>query len=106
MLMKITLPKLEPHFLKPVSRLRYKYTDDIGAAEGMIFLCPACFWSNNGDKKRTHATTIWLLPRPRCWGFEGNGYDDLSLKAGRTPVHMIGGCRAHYSIQRGKVDFC
>jgi hypothetical protein len=100
--MKIKLPDLDPHFIA----LRYKHSDDIAAADGMIMLCPACFWSSNGNKARTHATTIWLLPRPRCWGFDGTGYDDLSLKAGGASVTMIGGCRAHYSIQRGKVDFC
>jgi hypothetical protein len=102
--MKLKLPDLDPRFIKQVSALRYKHSDDIAAADGMMLLCPACFWSNNGNG--AHAMTIWLLPRPRCWGFEGSGYADLSIAAGSASVTIIGGCRAHFSIKRGKVDFC
>lgn len=104
--MKLMLPDLEPHFLKRMSRFRYKHTDDIAAAEGMIMLCPACYWSSNGNKDRTHAMIVWRPSPPRPWDFVGTGYSDLTLKAGLASVAIIGGCRSNFDIKRGKVDFC
>ena len=43
--MKLT--DLDPHFLKCTEPLGYDYADeieDLDEAEGMIFLCPACYW--------------------------------------------------------------
>lgn len=103
---KLKLIDLEPHLLKRVTPFDYEHADDVSAADGMIFLCPACYWSNSGHKDRVHAMVVWLLPRPRCWGFEGTDYRDLSIKAGSVSVTIISGCKAHFDIKRGKVDFC
>ena len=109
------LTDLDPHFLKCTEPLNYDYTDetdDISAAVGLMFLCPACFWSNKGDAG-THSIIVWrpLVPRevepgPGRWDFIGSGYHDLSLRAGSSSVHLRGGCRAHFYIRNGKVDFC
>lgn len=111
--MKLTLPDLEPHFLTRIERFRYKHTDDIAASEGLSFLCPACFWSNNG-KVGTHRIIVWRpsvprddeRPGPGRWDFAGTGYADMTLTAASASVAIIGGCRAHFYIRQGKVDFC
>ena len=113
--MKLKLSDLDPHFLKCTEPHGYDHCgemDDIGDAEGMIFLCPACFWSNDGPVG-THAIIVWrpMVPRdvepgPGRWDVVDTGYDDLTLKAGSSSVQITGGCKAHFFIRDGKVDFC
>jgi hypothetical protein len=104
--MKLTLPDLDPHFLKRTKPLAFKHTDDIRLAEGLMFMCPACWWSNAG-RGGTHRIIIWRpsVP-PERWHFEGTGYADLTLAAPSASVSISGGCRAHFFIRRGRVDFC
>ena len=106
------LADLDPHFLKLSGALSYSYTDNMVDAEGLMFLCPACFWSNNGAAG-THAIIVWrpsvpsdVRPGPGRWDFVGSGYADLTLKAGSSSVQITGGCRAHFFIRNGRVDFC
>jgi hypothetical protein len=101
--MKLKLVDLEPHFLQRTSRFAYQHTDDIAAAEGLTLLCPACYWSNSG-RPGTHPSMLW--PIAGRWGFSGTGYADLTLAAPSASVSIIGGCRAHFYIRRGRVDFC
>lgn len=113
--MKMKLTDLDPHFLKCAEPLGYDHADeidDVGAAEGLIMLCPACFWSNDGPVG-THSIIVWrpsvprhVEPGPGRWDFEGHGYHDLTLKAPSASVQITGGCRAHFYIRNGKVDFC
>ena len=103
--LKLKLTDLDPRFLKCTSPGHYDHAADIAEAEGLMFLCPACFWSNEGAVG-THAMIVWRpVPGP-CPGFDGTGYADLSLKAGSSPVHVRGGCKAHFYIKGGRVDFC
>jgi hypothetical protein len=101
------LRELDPHFLKRTQRFRYQQTDDIRGAAALMLRCPACHWSaerNPEASKAVHSIVLWK-PEPEDWRFEGTGYDDLSLAAGRIPVTMTAGCRASFRIKRGKVDF-
>lgn len=112
---KLKLTDLDPHFLKCESPGHYDHADeieDLGEAEGLIMLCPACFRSNKGDVG-THSIILWrpsvprhIEPGPGRWDFVGTGYHDLTLKAGSSSVQITGGCRAHFYIRGGKVDFC
>lgn len=108
--MKLT--DLDPHFLKCVSPGHFDHTNDVTDADGLCLLCPACFWSNNGAVG-THSIIVWrpsvpqdVRPAPGRWDFIGTGYADLTLKAGSSSVQITGGCRAHFFIRKGKVDFC
>lgn len=59
---------------------------DIGRAQGVMFLCPACFATKG--PKGTESVICWFdgrgvpadaLPGPGRWSVSGVGFDDLSL---------------------------
>jgi hypothetical protein len=112
---KLKLTDLDPHFLKCTEPNGYDHADEIenlAEAEGMIFLCPACFWSNRGAVG-THSMIVWrpsvprdIEPGPGRWDFAGSGYADLTLHAPSASVQITGGCKAHFFIRNGRVDFC
>jgi len=112
---KLKLTDLDPHFLKCTEPNGYDHADEIenlAEAEGMIFLCPACFWSNRGAVG-THSMIVWrpsvprdVFPGPGRWDFAGSGYADLTLHAPSASVQITGGCKAHFFIRNGRVDFC
>ena len=103
--MKLT--DLDPHFVKLARPLKYDRTDDIGEADALSLRCPACHWSAGRSRDaNAHVHTIMLWrPQPPLWWFEGNDYGDLSVMAGRIAVEMTTGCRACFTIRKGKVDF-
>ena len=111
---KIKLLDLEPHFLKLVTPLAYEHTDDVALSDGMIFLCPACYWSNDGKVGTPVASSCseHRAARGCPFALRRCGFRSARLrrphgrKAGSSSVHLIGGCRAHIYIRGGKVDFC
>lgn len=100
---------LDPHFLKATSDKSWR--DDVPRAEanGIRFLCPKCY-AKNGGPEGTHSVICWspdapadIRPAPGRWRLEGNGFDDLSLKAGSSSVQLLGGCDAHFFIESGTI---
>jgi hypothetical protein len=101
--MKLT--DLEPQFLKRSKPTEYDLTNDIHEADALQMRCPACHWAwGRTGHGHVHTLTLWL-PEPPLWCFEGTGYKDLSLMAGRVAVTMTTGCRAEFWVKKGKVDF-
>ena len=108
----LPLSRLEPQFLKLQGTKLWTYTEDIKEADGICFLCPVCFMTNDGPIG-THSVICWqpkvppdLGPKPGRWLFNGTGYDDLMLVAGSSSIKLNGGCNAHFFIRDGQVDIC
>jgi hypothetical protein len=89
------LGQLDPQFVKYFSDETGDYlrhVPDLGQAEGIVFLCPACFVRNNGAVG-THALEVTFAGRgvpdekgsrnstggPSRWAAAGSSYDDLTL---------------------------
>jgi hypothetical protein len=80
-------------------------------ADGIIFLCPKCFAANGGPTG-THSVICWqpkipkkIKPGPGRWSFEGTSFDDLTLVAGSSSIHLTGkGCGAHFFIRNGMIQ--
>ncbi|HSC15413.1 MAG TPA: hypothetical protein VLI71_09870 [Gammaproteobacteria bacterium] len=60
--------------------------ESVGEAQGVLFLCPAC-WRRNGGPAGTHSILVWFEGRGvpdevepvARWQAIGNSIDDLSL---------------------------
>lgn len=109
--MKFRLTELEPQFLKRIDDNNFREVSSIVDADGIMFICPLCF-ENNG-KKRTgvHSVLCWnpsvpqtTEPVPGRWNLLGTGYQDLTLQAGSSSIHLTGeGCGWHGFIKNGEV---
>ena len=106
--MKLT--ELDPEFWTITDPNRHYRTDATFAeADGVCFLCPKCFVTNNGPVG-THRVLCWRphvpqteFPIPGRWEFEGTGFDDLSLVAGSSSILLTSGCRWHGFVKNGEV---
>lgn len=103
------LSELEPYFLKREPDGSSTRDCSFEEADGIIFLCPKCFETNKGEVG-THSVICWqphvppnVDPKPGRWKFEGTGIEDLTLVAGSSSILLLGGCRAHFFIEQGKV---
>ena len=107
--MKLT--DLEATFLRIVIPNRETIAvDTIEDAQGVMFLCPKCFKTNNGPIG-THSVICWFLdrgvsddenPKPGRWGAFGTGLHDLTLRAGSSSILLQGGCNWHGFIRDGE----
>ena len=107
--MKLT--DLEPSFLRITSENSYQMDVPFADAQGVMFLCPAC-WTANGGAVGTHSVICWfrdrgvadtMSPGPARWPATGTGLDDLTL----TPsVLLTSGCRWHGFVTAGQVTSC
>ena len=102
--MKLT--ELEPVFLKRESDTTFREVDSIEEADGIQFLCPACYQKEGGNKG-VHSVVCWsprvpqtTSPKPGRWNLVGTGFDDLSLVAGSSSILL--GCW-HGFIRDGEV---
>lgn len=83
-------------------------------AEGVMFLCPACF-QKNGGARGTHVVDVTFADRgvpddrgshgtggnPTRWTVTGTGFDDLTT----TPsILLIGGCAWHGFLTNGSIQ--
>jgi hypothetical protein len=86
---------------------------DIAHADGISFLCPVCFKTNNGPIG-THSVICWqphvpqtTNPTPGRWKFSGSGYGDLTLTAKSSSILLEGdfpgACKAHFFITNGAI---
>lgn len=116
--MKLT--ELEPRFVTRIIRneevltTRGKQMRDVeyighpttlAEAQGVQFLCPACF-AKNGGAVGTHMVLCWFkdrgipdsaVPGPGRWKVSGTGFDDLTL----TPSVDLGAGDWHGFITNG-----
>lgn len=89
--------------------------DTIQEAQGVRFLCPVCFETNNGPVG-THGVICWsrsrgipdgVQPGPGRWLLVGTGLADLTLNGdgGSRSVALTGdgGCKAHFHVTNGEV---
>lgn len=103
------LTDLEPRFLKR-SGETWHNVEALADADGIIFLCPACFEKNKGPVG-THSVLCWrpcvpagITPGPGRWEFQGSGYADLTLVAGSSSVSLeTAPCRAHFLVTNGEI---
>jgi hypothetical protein len=109
----VKLSELEPTFLVIESPTNYRMVDELKGADGISFLCPACF-QKNGGKAGTHSIICWqphvsqdLNPKPGRWLFQGTGYSDLSLNNGPNNASSVlldgAPCGAHFHITDGEI---
>lgn len=107
------LTELEPKFLtiKDGDTKTYGVQDEIAGADGVMFVCPLCF--QNQGRPGSHSVICWapqvpqtFFPVPGRWELLGTGYEDLTLRAGSSSVHLTGpGCGAHFFIENGAIRF-
>jgi hypothetical protein len=104
---------LDPCFLRRIDDKSY-WREDVPFAEadGVLFLCPKCFVTNNGPVG-THSVLCWrphvpqtMSPKPGRWEFQGTGLEDLTLVAGSSSVLLLGGCCAHFFVRAGEIVDC
>lgn len=113
------LSELEPQFLRHEGCDGNESFSEVGtlaAAQGIMFLCPACF-EKNGGPVGTHAVICWsrsrgtpdlARPGPGRWKMTGAGFDDLTLDAdppsSARSVQLASGCRFwHGFVTNGEV---
>jgi hypothetical protein len=109
--MKLT--ELEPKFLKWEDDTHFRMIDEIAGADGLEFLCPACFKANNGAVG-THGTICWTpkvpqttSPTPGRWNIQGTGYHNVTLVAGSSSVSLpTASCKAHFFVRSGEIVMC
>jgi len=86
----IRLTQLEPEFISlSGDRGSFREVENIGDAQGISFLCPACFEANGGSIG-THSVICWsrsrgvpdhIEPAPGRWAMVGTNFHDLTLNA-------------------------
>jgi hypothetical protein len=106
---------LEPEFLKLASLTEekgFQRQETIEGADGIWFVCPACFEKNRGCVG-SHHIICWRphvpqtqTPTPGRWEFVGTKFEDLTLKAGSSSILLKGGCNAHFFIENGNIRMC
>lgn len=85
----------------------------IEEAQGVRFLCPACFAKNEGPMG-THSVVCWsrsrgvpedVGPGPGRWKLDGTSLDDLTLNADppatARSVQLLSGCGWHGHVTNG-----
>jgi hypothetical protein len=97
-------------------RVYHPHAEAIQDAQGILFLCPACF-AKNGGPVGTHAVLCWsrsrgvpdeATPGPGRWTIEGTGVHDLTLNGdppgnARSVLLTGPGCQWHGFITNGEV---
>ena len=102
--MKLT--DLEPEWTKWISDTESRRVPTMAEADGLWFLCPKCFQTNEGNVG-THMVLCWkphvpqtTSPKPGRWMMTGTGFHDLTLS---PSVHLSGeGCGWHGFIKNGE----
>lgn len=86
--------------------------ETVDEADGIIFLCPKCFTTNNGSVG-THYVLCWrprippdIAPKPGRWELLGTSINDLSLRAGSSSILLHSDCTAHFFIENGMIRMC
>lgn len=114
---EIDLSQLEAKFIRYERRDGHEFFIDvetIAEAQGVEFLCPKCFSTNNGPIG-THMVVCWsrsrgvpddVEPRPGRWALSGTGIADLTLNADppgtARSIQLTSGCGWHGFINSGR----
>lgn len=111
----VRLTELEPKFMLWAPKI-WTETDSIAEAQGVEFLCPKCFATNDGNVG-THMVLCWSRsrgvpddaePGPGRWKLVGTGYDDLTLDADppqtARSVLLTSGCGWHGFVTNGEIQ--
>jgi hypothetical protein len=96
-----------------------RITDDKGSneliekiedADGLLFQCPKCFIKLKGPVG-CHYVMCWtpkvpqtIPPVPGRWKLVGTSLADVTLVAGSSSVHLVGGCQAHFFVKNGQIE--
>jgi hypothetical protein len=116
-----TLLELDAEFVtyhkSETGQVSHGKVDKIEDAQGVMFLCPLCWRTNNGPRG-THMVLCWdgergvpadAFPFPGRWKMVGTGLHDLTLDAspGKTrSVLLTAGCRWHGFVTDGDTSIC
>lgn len=108
--MNLHLSELDPSFVRYLEEdghIYYKHEPKLEDAQGVEFLCPKCFITNNGPIG-THSVICWFRdrgvpdgaePGPGRWHVEsGTGWHDLTLA---PSIQLHGGCAWHGWVKNG-----
>jgi hypothetical protein len=121
------LADLEPRFIRITDPGWSQEVDTIQEAQGVIFLCPACWLESRKDPVQqklaimvnhgVHSIKCWsssrgvpddALPGPGRWTLEGTGLDDLTLGCepgkSRSILLQTAPCHAHFFVTNGDVQ--
>lgn len=109
--MKLRLTELDPQFLKRINDTNFRHVETIEEADGVMFVCPLCYENNGKSDIGVHSVLCWnpsvpqtTEPVPGRWNLLGTGYEDLTLQAGSSSIHLTGdGCGWHGFIRNGEV---
>lgn len=112
--MPLKLADLEPQWIALIEGGR-RLVDTMAQAQGIQFLCPKYFATNNG-RIGTHLVICWsrsrgvpddVVPGPGRWKLEGTGFHDLTLAADppakKRSVKLLGGCCWHDHVTCGEI---
>lgn len=106
------LTELDAVFIKRVDAKTTHAVQRKQDADGVLFLCPKCFADNQGPIG-THGIKCWephvpqdTPPTPGRWEMLGNDLNDLTLTASSSSIALTGGCRAHFYVRNGAIEFC
>lgn len=100
----------------PHTEHEYRIRTGFAEADGVFFLCPACF-RKNGGRAGTHGIYCWrprvpIAPNregPGRWEFRGTGAEDLTLDASPRSSSVLlqtAPCRAHFYVRGGEIVGC
>lgn len=110
-----SLKELEAKFIRRDPQpdgVNIKTVRKLSGAEGVMFLCPACFRKNRG-RVGTHIVICWFtgvplnpgLTGPGRWNPRGTGLSDLTFVGpGSFSVLIEGGCNWHGYVKNGHAD--
>ena len=110
---QMKLLDLKPQFVRHLMRDGQRlmgYVESIDEADGVRFLCPACF-ATNGGPVGTHSVVCWrrgrvpeeLAPGPGRWEITGTGLENLTLSPSVDISAGGRGCGWHGWIRDGTV---
>lgn len=108
------LSELEPRLMKRNADGSMQPVAAVVEADGLIFLCPKCAMMKDGNAG-VHSIICWrprvpagVAPGPGRWEFQGDSIDTLTLVAPSSSIALTseGGCKAHFYIRNGRIEFC
>lgn len=116
------LTALDPQWVKiidyrPDGSLNSYHRCEMAEAQGLLFLCPKCFATNNGPVG-THSILCWsrsrgvpdaIQPAPGRWTWTGTGFDDVTFDgdppgSARSILLTGEGCGWHGFITAGEAS--
>ena len=108
----MSLVDLEARFVRswvasasPGWKRGWSEVDEIGRADGVVFLCPVCVG---------HSILCWspdapadMPPGPGRWHLQGTSLEDLTLKGVTSDsVLLPSDCHAHFFVRGGRIEMC